>query len=58
MIDDVEIHGVGLHELRSKISIIPQEPILFSGSMRINLDPFNKYPDHVLWQALDDVKFF
>lgn len=55
IIDDIEIHNIGLHELRSKISIIPQEPILFSGTMRTNLDPFNEYPDHILWNALDEV---
>uniref|UniRef100_A0A2H8TSM5 Putative multidrug resistance-associated protein lethal(2)03659 n=1 Tax=Melanaphis sacchari TaxID=742174 RepID=A0A2H8TSM5_9HEMI len=56
IIDDIEIHDLGLHELRSKLSIIPQEPFLFSGTMRINLDPFNEYPDHVLWNALDEVE--
>ncbi|XP_026805613.1 probable multidrug resistance-associated protein lethal(2)03659 [Rhopalosiphum maidis] len=55
-IDNIEIHEIGLHDLRSKISIIPQEPILFSGSMRKNLDPLNEYPDHVLWNALEDVE--
>ncbi|CAH1738396.1 unnamed protein product, partial [Aphis gossypii] len=55
-IDDIEIHELGLHDLRSKISIIPQEPVLFSGTMRNNLDPFNEYPDHVLWNALDEVE--
>ncbi len=57
-IDDIEIHELGLHDLRSKISIIPQETILFSGTMRNNLDPFNEYPDHVLWKALDEVKYY
>lgn len=57
IIDDIEIHGLGLHELRSKISIIPQEPVLFSGSMRMNLDPFNEYADHILWKALNEVKY-
>lgn len=57
VIDDLEIHQLGLHELRSKLSIIPQEPVLFSGSMRSNLDPLKKYPDHILWHALDEVTF-
>ncbi|XP_060873208.1 ATP-binding cassette sub-family C member 4-like isoform X2 [Metopolophium dirhodum] len=56
IIDDIEIHDIGLHELRSKLSIIPQEPNLFSGTMRTNLDPFNEYPDHILWNALDEVE--
>ncbi|XP_060850595.1 probable multidrug resistance-associated protein lethal(2)03659 [Rhopalosiphum padi] len=55
-IDGIEIHEIGLHDLRSKISIIPQEPILFSGSMRKNLDPLNEYPDHALWNALEEVE--
>lgn len=55
IIDDEEIHKIGLHELRSKLSIIPQEPVLFSGTMRKNLDPFDEYPDHSLWNALDEV---
>jgi len=55
-VDDIEIHELGLHDLRSKISIIPQEPVLFSGTIRNNLDPFNEYPDHVLWKSLDEVK--
>lgn len=54
-IDGVEIHELGLHELRSKLSIIPQEPVLFSGTMRTNLDPFNEYSDHILFNALDEV---
>lgn len=47
---------MGLHDLRSKISIIPQEPVLFSGSMRYNLDPFDEYSDEKLWSALEEVK--
>lgn len=55
IIDGLEIHSLGIHDLRSKISIIPQEPILFSGTLRTNLDPFNVHPDHILWNALAEV---
>lgn len=54
-IDNIEIHELGLHKLRSKLSIIPQEPVLFSGTMRKNLDPFDEYSDHILWNVLDEV---
>lgn len=58
IIDGIEIHELGLHDLRSKLSIIPQEPVLFTGTMRTNLDPFNEYPDHILLSALDEVSIF
>lgn len=55
-IDAHDTQTLGLHDLRSKISIIPQEPFLFSATMRYNLDPFDEYPDEKLWSALEEVK--
>lgn len=56
IVDGRDTKELGLHDLRSKISIIPQEPVLFSGTMRKNLDPFDDYTDEVLWKALEDVE--
>ncbi|KAK5646550.1 hypothetical protein RI129_005014 [Pyrocoelia pectoralis] len=56
IIDDVDTSKIPLDLLRSTISIIPQEPVLFSGSIRKNLDPFEEYSDDVIWSALDQVK--
>lgn len=56
IIDDVDTTKLPLEELRSKISIIPQEPVLFSGTMRKNLDPFEEYGDGILWNALEQVE--
>lgn len=56
IIDGRNTSSMGLHDLRKKISIIPQEPVLFSGTMRYNLDPFDEYSDEKLWSALEEVK--
>lgn len=55
-IDNVDTKNIGLHDLRNKISIIPQEPVLFSATLRDNLDPFHKFHDANLWSALEDVE--
>ncbi|KAJ6471750.1 ABC protein [Mycena vitilis] len=52
IVDDVDIAKIGLTDLRANIAIIPQEPVLFSGTVRTALDPFSKYDDARLWDAL------
>lgn len=56
LIDGIDTGVIALDSLRSKISIIPQDPVLFSASIRYNLDPFSIYEDAALWSALEQVE--
>uniref|UniRef100_A0A8W4FMW1 Multidrug resistance-associated protein 4 n=1 Tax=Sus scrofa TaxID=9823 RepID=A0A8W4FMW1_PIG len=55
-IDGIWTATIGLHDLRKKMTVVPQEPVLFIGTMRKNLDPFNEHTDEELWNALEEVQ--
>ncbi|XP_058082150.1 ABC transporter C family member 14-like isoform X2 [Magnolia sinica] len=52
IIDGVDICKLGLHDLRSRFGIIPQEPVLFEGTVRSNIDPIGRYSDDEIWKWL------
>lgn len=57
-IDGVNIKNVGLKKLRSNIAVIPQDPVLFSGTVRTNLDPFSEFNDEKLFEVLNHVGLY
>jgi ABC-type multidrug transport system fused ATPase/permease subunit len=56
VIDEVNTHDIGLDALRLNLSIIPQDPVIFSNTVRYNLDPFKKSSDAELWEVLKKVQ--
>ncbi|KEH33999.1 multidrug resistance protein ABC transporter family protein [Medicago truncatula] len=53
LIDNINVSLIGIHDLRSRLSIIPQDPTMFEGTVRSNLDPLEEYTDEQIWEALD-----
>jgi ATP-binding cassette subfamily C (CFTR/MRP) protein 1 len=51
-VDGIDLSSLGLHTVRSHMAVIPQDPVLFSGTVRSNLDPFGRYGDKQLWESL------
>ncbi|TYI53567.1 hypothetical protein E1A91_D11G013800v1 [Gossypium mustelinum] len=53
VVDGIDISTIGLHDLRSRFGIIPQDPTLFNGTVRYNLDPLSQHTDQEIWEVLD-----
>ena len=51
IVDGIDISKIGLHDLRSRIGIIPQDPTLFNGTVRYNLDPLSQHTDQEIWEV-------
>ena len=61
IIDGIDICNLGLHDLRSRFGIIPQEPVLFEGTVRSNIDPTDQYSDEEIWKVMSfnvEVSFY
>ena len=56
MLDGVDTATLGLRQLRSAMAMIPQDPFMFAGTVRLNLDPFNNHKDDELWAALEKAR--
>lgn len=52
IVDGIDISTIGLHDLRSRFAIIPQDPTLFNGTVRFNLDPLSQHSDQEIWEVL------
>ncbi|KAJ1908078.1 hypothetical protein LPJ81_000348 [Coemansia sp. IMI 209127] len=52
LLDGIDISKIGLEDLRRNVTIIPQDPVLFNGTVRYNIDPFEEYPDELIWDSL------
>jgi ABC-type bacteriocin/lantibiotic exporter with double-glycine peptidase domain len=52
IVDGIDISTIGLHDLRSRFGIIPQDPTLFNGTVRFNLDPLSQHSDQEIWEVL------
>ena len=55
LLDGIDVAVIGLHDLRSSLSFVAQDPVLFSGTIRSNLDPLNRYSDTLINDALQQV---
>ena len=51
VVDGIDISSIGLHDLRSRFGIIPQDPTLFNGTVRFNLDPLSQHSDQEIWEV-------